>query len=124
MNKGKILVVDDDETQRTIATNILTRLGYSVTLAEGGEQALELMFSQKYDLVILDMIMHGGMDGLQTYEEIRKINDEQKVIIASGFSESWRVKRAQQEGAGTYVKKPYQLVDLAQAVKKAFRLPI
>ena len=117
--RGKILVVDDDETQRTIAMNILTRLGYTVTLADGGEQALKLLSVSKFDLIILDMIMHGGMDGLQTYEEIREIDHEQKVIIASGFSESWRIKKAQQAGAGTYVKKPYQLVDLAQAVKKA-----
>lgn len=115
--RGEVLVVDDDETQRVIAISILNRLGYTVTLAESGEQALKLFRLKKYDLVILDMIMHGGMDGLQTYQRIREINAEQKVIIASGFSESSRIKKAQQAGAGMYVKKPYQLVDLAQAVK-------
>jgi DNA-binding NarL/FixJ family response regulator len=63
------------------------------------------------------MIMEPGMDGLETYREILKIRPAQKAIIASGYSESVRVKEALQLGAGTYVKKPYLLEKIGRAIR-------
>jgi DNA-binding NarL/FixJ family response regulator len=63
------------------------------------------------------MIMDPGIDGLETYREILKINPDQKAIIVSGFSESDRVKGALKLGAGSYVKKPYLLHEIARAVR-------
>ena len=62
------------------------------------------------------MIMDPGIDGLETYKQILQINPDQKAIIASGFSETWRVKEALRLGAGTYVKKPYTIDKIGQAV--------
>ncbi len=73
--------------------------------------------SHRADLVVLDMIMEPGMDGLETYRRILEIHPGQKSIIASGYSESVRVKEAQRLGAGTYVKKPYLLEKIGRAVK-------
>jgi YesN/AraC family two-component response regulator len=64
------------------------------------------------------MIMDPGMDGLDTYKNIIKINPQQKTIIVSGFSESDRVKEAKRLGAGAYVRKPYIKEKLGMAVKK------
>jgi YesN/AraC family two-component response regulator len=64
------------------------------------------------------MIMDPGMDGLQTFEEINRRYPDQKVIIASGYSESDRVKTAQLLGAGDYIKKPYTLESIGIAVRK------
>jgi PAS domain S-box-containing protein len=114
----RILVVDDLRDQRTLVEKILQKLDYSVDLAESGEQAVEKCRKQPYDLLILDMIMPGGMDGLSTYETITSFNPQQKAIIASGFSESSRVREAQHKGAGEYIRKPYTVETLARAIKE------
>ena len=64
------------------------------------------------------MIMDPGIDGLETYKEIIKIYPNQKAILASGFSDTDRVKEAQNLGAGVYVKKPYTIEKIASAVKE------
>ncbi len=115
-NGEKILVVDDIEEQRQIASLMLKKLGYDVNAVPGGEEAIEFLQDQSADLIVLDMIMDPGIDGLETYKQILQINPSQKAIIASGFSETWRVKEAQRLGAGTYVKKPYTIDKIGQAV--------
>jgi two-component system cell cycle sensor histidine kinase/response regulator CckA len=115
-NGEKILVVDDIEEQRQIATLMLKKMGYDVNAVPGGEEAIEFLQDQSADLIVLDMIMDPGIDGLETYKQILQINPDQKAIIASGFSETWRVKEAQRLGAGTYVKKPYTIDKIGQAV--------
>ena len=116
-NGESILVVDDVKEQREIASKILAQLGYSVKTAESGEQALELLKRDPVDLVVLDMIMVPGIDGLETYERIIELHPKQKAIIASGYSETDRVKKAQWLGAGRYVKKPYTVRKIGLAVK-------
>ena len=68
-------------------------------------------------MIVLDMIMDPGIDGLETYQRIVQLHPGQKAIIASGFSESERVKEAQKLGAGAYVKKPYMMAKLALAIR-------
>jgi DNA-binding NtrC family response regulator len=74
--------------------------------------------NQVFDLVVLDMIMEPGMDGLETFKQMRQIAPSQKAIIASGYSESERVREMQRIGAGSYVKKPYTLEKIGLAVRK------
>jgi len=116
-NGESILVVDDVREQRVIASKILSQLGYSVRLASSGEEAVNYLRNETADLIVLDMIMSPGIDGLETYEQIISIHPNQKGIIASGFSETNRVKKAQQLGVGTYVKKPYTIEKIGMAVK-------
>ena len=119
MGKGKtVLVVDDVEEQREIASAVLKKLGYSVTTVSSGEEAVEYMKGNSADLLILDMIMDPGIDGLETYKRILELCPGQKAIIASGFSETDRVKEAQRLGAGKYIKKPYTLEKIGIAVKE------
>ena len=119
MGKGeKILVVDDVQEQREIATGMLKKLGYSVTNVSSGEEAVEYMENNTADLLVLDMIMDPGMDGLETYKQILELYPDQKVIIASGFSETPRVKEIIKLGAGAYVKKPYLIEKIGLAVKE------
>jgi len=116
--KGEsILVVDDIQEQRDVATGILGRLDYKVTCVSSGEEAVEWLKSNTADLVVLDMIMNPGMDGLDTYKEILKLRPGQRAIVASGFSESGRVKETQRLGAGAYVKKPYLMEKIGMAVR-------
>jgi len=113
-----ILIVDDVEEQRNIASSILEELGYSVVSVSSGEEAFEYLKTNKVDLLVLDMIMDQGMDGLDTYKKIIEIHPGQKAIIASGFSETDRVKEVQSLGAGAYIRKPFLLEKIGMAVKE------
>jgi len=116
-NGESVLVVDDVEEQREIAYELLSKLGYLTTAVSSGKEAVEYMKTNSADLLVLDMIMDPGIDGLETYKRILKLHPHQKAIIVSGFSETKRVKDAQKLGAGPYVKKPYTLDSLGIAVK-------
>jgi PAS domain S-box-containing protein len=111
-----LLVIDDIAEQRHIAKTILRRLGYKVTTVDSGEAAMSVLQEQAFDLVVLDMIMDPGMDGLDTYRQIIEIYPGQKAIITSGYTETDRVKEAQRLGAGQYLRKPYTFKDLGLAV--------
>ncbi len=113
----KVLIVDDDEMQRQISLHILTKLGYRVSVVESGEKAVEFLRENSQDLVILDMLMPGGIDGAETYRQILEVNPDQKAIILSGFSESDRVLEAQKLGAGAFVRKPITKDVIAAAVR-------
>ena len=116
-NGETLLIVDDSKDQRQIATKIIEQLGYIAKSTESGENAVEIMRNQKVDLLILDMIMDPGIDGLETYKQIKKIHPNQKAIITSGYAESERAIMAQQIGVGSYLKKPYTVQNLARAIK-------
>ncbi len=112
-----ILVVDDVVEQREIASSLLSELGYSVATASNGEEAIKFLENNAIDLLVLDMIMEPGLDGLDTYRRVLEFHPTQRAIIASGFSETERVKEAQKLGAGQYIKKPYTLEKIAIAVR-------
>jgi CheY-like chemotaxis protein len=117
MGRGElILVIDDMAEQRDIAKKMLTALGYQVHLVSSGEEAVEYLKTHKADLLILDMIMEPGIDGLETYERILKINPKQRAIIASGFFKTERIMKALDLGAGSYIKKPYLIENIGVAI--------
>jgi CheY-like chemotaxis protein len=113
-----ILVVDDVPEQRSLAAAMLGNLGYRVQTVSGGEEAVEVLRAQAVDLLVLDMIMDPGIDGLETYKRILAIHPGQRAIIVSGFSETDRVRQAQALGAGAYVRKPYVLEKIGLAVRR------
>ncbi|MBI4632811.1 MAG: MASE1 domain-containing protein [Deltaproteobacteria bacterium] len=118
LGKGEtILVVDDVRDQREMATGMLTRLGYKVHAVSSGEEAVEYLKTNTVDLMVLDMIMDPGIDGLETYRRVLEINPKQKAIIVSGFSETDRTKDARRLGAGAYVRKPYLLEKIGIAIR-------
>jgi CheY-like chemotaxis protein len=114
-----ILVVDDMESQRDIATHLLTKLGYRVETAASGEAAIIRIAESPFDLVVLDMIMEPErLDGLDTYQKIVKLRPGQKAIIASGYAENDRIKEAYALGVDSYVKKPYTIDRIGLAVRE------
>lgn len=116
-----ILVVDDMPEQRQIATMMLEKLGYTVSTAASGAKAVDWVVENPVDLVVLDMIMDPGIDGLETYQQIKNIHPDQKVVIASGFSETDRVKAAIELGVSEYVRKPYSLEKIGLSVRRALQ---
>jgi PAS domain S-box-containing protein len=118
MGSGEhILVIDDVAEQRQVAEWILKRLGYQVTAVESGEAAIEYLQDHRADLLVLDMIMEPGLDGLDAYRRIIELHPGQKAIITSGYTETDRVREAQRLGAGEYLRKPYTFKGLGLAVR-------
>ncbi|MHB8769867.1 MAG: ABC transporter substrate binding protein [Syntrophales bacterium] len=119
LGKGEsLLVVDDVEGQRDLAVRMLTRLNYRVASVPSGEAAVEHLTDHQVDLVVLDMIMEPGMDGLDTYRRMLTVRPGLKAIIVSGFSETERVAKTQALGAGEYVRKPYLIEKIGMAVRR------
>ena len=117
-NQETILVVDDIESQREISCKMLDTLCYKTKAVSSGEEAVEYLKEKTVDLILLDMIMDPGINGLETYERIIKIHPKQKAIIISGFAETDKVKEAQKLGAGQYIKKPVTLEKIGIVVKE------
>ncbi len=119
MGRGEtVLVVDDIAEQRDVASGLLRKLGYRVHSVSSGEEAVEYLKENRADILILDMIMAPGMDGMEAYRRILEIHPKQKAILVSGFSETYRVRKAQLLGAGVYVKKPYVMETIGLALRK------
>ena len=117
-NDESILVIDDIKEQRELAAKMLGKLNYKVTTVSSGEEAVKYLRTRKVDMVVLDMIMDPGMDGLDTYKAIIQIHPKQKAIIVSGFSETERVTEAKALGVGEYLRKPYVIERFGLAVRK------
>ena len=111
-----ILVVDDVEEQREIATSILRQLGYQVQSVASGEEALVFLKTNTVDLLILDMIMLPGIDGFETYKRAIELNPSQKAIIASGYSENHLIRKALALGPSSFVQKPYTIAEIGKVI--------
>jgi CheY-like chemotaxis protein len=110
---GTVLVVDDDPALRTLAADMLTVLGYRCVLAADGDEAIARCAEQAIDLVLLDMIMP-KRDGGQTIPLLREHDRTIRILLCSGSIED--DVEALQLGANGFLRKPYQLGSLSQAV--------
>lgn len=116
--RGSVLVVDDEQQQREIATKMLTILGYTVKSVASGEEAVIFCRHNSVDILLLDMIMAPGLNGAQTYQQVVEFNPSQKAIIVSGFSKSDDIQTALDLGVGDFVKKPYSMEQLGRTIKE------
>ncbi|MDA0273630.1 MAG: ATP-binding protein, partial [Proteobacteria bacterium] len=113
----RILVVDDLADQRQLTEDVLVRLNYQVSTCATGQAAVDLLAEQDFSLVILDMVIDDGWDGLTTFQEIIKIAPNIKTILVSGFAETEQVVEAQAQGAGTFLRKPFTIEGLGRRLK-------
>jgi DNA-binding NtrC family response regulator len=118
---GSILVIDDEEIMREILETLLTREGYDVRLAANGAEGLELAKSLPFDAAIVDVMMP-GMDGVQTLDELKKLDDELPVLMITAFASVENAINAMKRGAFDYITKPFKndevLVVLRNAVER------
>jgi CheY-like chemotaxis protein len=117
---GGILLVDDEEMLRSIGRDLLDDLGYTVFLAENGEQALEVFANhrQEISLVMLDMIMP-KMGGNETFMRLRELAPGLKVLFCSGFSHEGTGEDLAGLGASGFIHKPYNRTELSRALASA-----
>ena len=106
--KHSILVVDDQESMRTLLKDMLEVIGYDVTLAEGGEQAMSVVQSRDFDLVLSDLNMP-GMDGSALLRAVKATWPGLPVVIITGYGTFHTEKRVMKEGADGYISKPCTL---------------
>lgn len=116
---GTILVIDDEEIVRTIARTILEEAGYSVLLAENGEEGVRVYRDNEQEIagVLLDLVMP-KMQGHEVFEKIKDLNPEVKVLMASGFVDDERAQEALTMGVKGFIQKPFSLEGLSKAVAK------
>jgi DNA-binding NtrC family response regulator len=120
MSSAKILVVDDELFVRELLLEFLSIQGYEVSLAESGEKAIELIYTQPADVVLLDLKM-SGMDGIETLKQIRKTSPHTLAIIMTGYPTIESSIEALRHGACDYVIKPFKLNDLKSSIENALR---
>jgi len=116
---GTLLIVDDEESVRTVVKMILSEFGFTVLTAADGLQAIELFRSAHRDIaaVILDLTMP-HLNGMETFQELRKINPEVKVILSSGYNEAESVSHFTQEGLAGFLQKPYHAAILLEKLRE------
>ena len=115
-----ILVVDDQFGDRETLKAILGDKGYRVATAQDGAEATEMVKSKHYDIIFLDVKLP-GMDGVETFEQIKKIDPKATVIMMTGYTEEDLVKRAVSGGAYTCIYKPFDMekvIALVEAIAK------
>ncbi len=117
---GTVLLVDDEETVRSIGSEMLKALGFEVIAADDGCLAVET-FKSRDDicLVILDLTMP-HMDGEQCFRELRRLSPDLKVIMSSGYNEHEVTRRFVGKGLAGFIQKPYKLSELKEAVRGVY----
>lgn len=114
-----ILFADDDDLCLDVGVKMLQKLGYEVLDARDGKEALEVFNENKneIDLVILDMKM--PHNGSTTFSQLKKINADVKVLIASGYTEDQQIREMQKQGCYGFIQKPFSIRTLSQQVTNA-----
>ncbi len=113
-------MVDDEETVRAVLTEMLTSLGYEVHCVCDGREAVEhyRRHANEIDLVVLDMTMP-VMDGRECFEELKKIDPDVKVVIATGHALDGAAQETMDAGALRFIHKPFIMAELAETLAKA-----
>jgi two-component system KDP operon response regulator KdpE len=119
MNTGRILVVDDEPQIRRVLRTALSAQGYEIHEARTGEEALEALREQRFDLILLDMNMP-GIGGLETCRQIRASSEVAIIMLTVRDSEHDKVA-ALDAGADDYVTKPFGMPELSARIRAALR---
>jgi two-component system response regulator HydG len=118
--KTNVLVVDDLRSIRLTLSGILEDEGYNVVMAENGYQAIEAAKQTPFDLVFMDIKMP-GINGVQTFRELKKVNPQASVIMMTAYSVEDLVKEALEEGAYAVVYKPFDIEKIVSIIESALQ---
>ncbi|MFO8058082.1 MAG: diguanylate cyclase [bacterium] len=121
MEKGKILIVDDDQFYQEFCTEILSGEGYLVRSTYTGEEALEILRNENFHVVLVDLVMP-GMHGMEVLEKAKQINPVIDVIIMTGHASVDSAVKCLKSGAGDYLTKPLNPEELKLTVKRTIEL--
>jgi len=121
--EGRILVMDDDEFIRELASDMLTGIGYKVTVAKDGAEAIRRYKNAResgnpFDLVIIDLIVRDGVEGEETIRNLIEIDPEVKAIASSGYSNDPIIVNFREYGFSGVITKPYKVRELSKVLRK------
>ncbi len=117
-NNYTVLIVDDQPGIRRLLMEVLTEEGYTVYTAANGYEGIQKAKDLKPNLILMDMKMP-GMDGIETLQELKHLNQADKVIMMTAYGELGLVQVAQELGAYAYVTKPFDIIDLCTMISQA-----
>ena len=118
----KVLIVDDQYGIRILLNEVLQKEGYDTYQAANGLQALEIVQENVPDLILLEMKIP-GLDGLEILKRVKALYPDMKGIIMTAYGELDMIQEAMDLGAITHFAKPFDIVDIREAVKKYLALP-
>jgi len=118
--RARLLVVDDEQTQREMLGKILGRAGFAVETASDGNQALALLRQQTFDLLLTDQRMP-GMDGLELLAQVQRLDTRLPVVLMTAYGSVSTAVEAMKRGAADYLTKPFERDELLLVVDKAIR---
>lgn len=119
VGSGTVLLVDDEEIVLEVGMQMLQAMGYTVLGAAGGNEAVQMFeeHADNIDLVILDMIMP-GMGGGKTFDAIKTIDTDVRVLLSSGYSEDSQAKEILKRGCAGFIQKPFRMGELGAKIKE------
>lgn len=118
---SRILIVDDERSMREFVSILLRKQGYTVELATSGEEAVEALDQQDFDLVLTDLKMP-GISGLEVLEHAKRRDPSTQVILMTAYATSDTAVQAMKRGARDYVTKPFKVDELLVQVEKALEV--
>lgn len=119
MEKIRVLMVDDEARFRETTSKLLKKKGFEVTMAQSGEEALDIVRKHPQDVVILDIKM-GGMDGHEALLKIKNIDSEIRVIMLTGHGSADSAEKALKDKAFDYLNKPCDIDILSIKIREAY----
>jgi len=119
--KGRVLLVDDEKEVIEVCKEMLEALGYEVLVAAAGDQAVSLVQNdvKGIDLMILDVVMP-GMDGVQTYDAVRHLNPDLRVLVCSGLAPKKDIRQMIDNGCKDFLLKPFDIAKLSEKIESVF----
>jgi len=115
----KILVADDEVMMRNLILRILETEGYQITMASSGDQALEMLNAEKFDLLLTDVRMP-GMNGFELLKNVKANWPDMAVIVMTGYGDAYTVKEALLLGADEYLSKPFKGHEVSLIIERAY----
>ena len=115
---ASVLIVDDEEIMREILESLLTREGCRVRFARSGEEALKIAKAETFDVAVVDVMMP-GINGIETLERLKQIDEDLPVIIITAFGTSANTREAFKRGAFDFIEKPFKNDDVLLVVRNA-----
>src|SRR3954471_17741716 len=116
--KGSVLVIDDEEVMRDILETLLTREGYEVRLAASGQEGLDLARAVPFDAALVDIMMP-GLNGIETLDELKRIDEDLAVIIITAYASVESAISAMKSGAFDYITKPFKNEEVLVVIRNA-----
>ncbi len=123
MIRGRVLFMDDEESIREMARSLLHRFGLTVDCTADGAEAVAryseaLAAGRRYDLVIMDLTVPGGMGGLAALEKLRELDPQVKAVVSSGYSSDPVLARYREHGFAAVVAKPYEVGEISRVLRE------